>query len=80
MAGFECFGTIATNPNSNLEEASSRLNSENACYHSVKKLTSSSLKKYTDILTVILRVLYGWESVSVTVREKHRLRSLSTEC
>jgi hypothetical protein len=61
------------------EEIKSRLNSANACYHSVQSLLSSRLlsrnvkvKIYkTTILTV---VLYGCETWSLTLREEHRLR------
>jgi hypothetical protein len=40
---FKYFGTTLTNQNSIQEEAKSRLNSGNACYHSVQNLLSSSL-------------------------------------
>jgi hypothetical protein len=61
------------------EEIKSRLNSGNACYHSVQSLLSSRLlsrnvkvKIYkTTILTV---VLYGCEIWSFTLRDVHRLR------
>jgi hypothetical protein len=61
------------------EEIKSRLNSGNACYHSVRSLLSYRLlsrnvkvKIYrTIILTVIL---YGCETWSLTLREERRLR------
>jgi hypothetical protein len=52
------------------EEIKRRLNSGNACYHSVQNLLSSRIYK-TIILPV---VLYGCETWSLTLREEHRLR------
>jgi hypothetical protein len=62
-----------------IEEINSRLNSGNACCHSVQsllpsRLLSRNLKvkcKKTIILSV---VLYGCETWSLTLREEHRLR------
>jgi hypothetical protein len=61
------------------EEIKSRLNSRNACYHSVQSLLSSRLlsrnvkvKIYKTI--ILLFVLYGCETWSLTLREEHRLR------
>jgi hypothetical protein len=61
------------------EEIKSRLNSENACYHSVQSLLSSRLlsrnlkvKIYKTIILTL--VLYGCETWSLTLREQHRLR------
>jgi hypothetical protein len=56
-----------------------RLNSSNACYHSVLNLLSSSLLsknlKTRIHKTIILPVvLYGCETWSLTLREEHRLR------
>jgi hypothetical protein len=61
------------------EEIKSRLNSGNACYHSVQSLLSSSLLsrnvKVKIYKTIILPVvLYGCETWSVTLREENRLR------
>jgi hypothetical protein len=61
------------------EEIKSRLNSGNACYHSVQNLLSSSLLssnlKVKIHKTIILPVvLYGCENWSFTIREDHRLR------
>jgi hypothetical protein len=61
------------------EEIKRRLNSGNACYHSVQNLLSSRLlcknikiRIYkTNILPV---VMYGRETWSLTLREEHRLR------
>jgi hypothetical protein len=61
------------------EEINRRLNSGNACYHSVQSLLSSRLlsrninvKIYKTINRPL--VLYGCETWSVTLREEHRLR------
>jgi hypothetical protein len=53
--------------------------SENACYHSVQNLLSSCLlpRNVKDKIykTIILPfVLYGCETLSLTLREEHRLR------
>ena len=57
------------------------MRSENACYHSVQNLLSSSLlsknlkiKIYRTI--ILLFVLYGCETWSLTLREEHRLKVL----
>jgi hypothetical protein len=62
-----------------LEEIRRRLNSGNACYHSVQSLLSSRLLskilKIRIYKTIILPVvLYGCETWSLTLREEHRLR------
>jgi hypothetical protein len=72
-------GATVTNRNSIHEEIKSRLESGNACYHSVQNLLSSRLlSKNTKIRvyrTIILPViLYGCETWSVTLREERRLR------
>jgi hypothetical protein len=61
------------------EEIHSRLNSRNACYHSVRSLLSTHLLprnvKVKIYKTIILPVvLYGCETWSFTLREEHRLR------
>jgi hypothetical protein len=61
------------------EEIKRRLNSGNACYHSVQNLLSSRLlpKNITIRIykTITLPVvLYGCETWSLTLREEHRLR------
>ena len=43
VEGFRYLGTTLRNQNSIQEEIKSRLRSENACYHSVQNLLSSSL-------------------------------------
>ena len=54
------------------------LKSGNACCHSLQNLLSSSLLsekiKIKILRTIILRVLYGCETWSLTLREEHRLR------
>jgi hypothetical protein len=76
---FKYLGTTLTDQNCMQDEIKSRLNSGNACYHSVQSLLSSRLlsrnvkvKIYKTInLTV---VLYGCETWSLTLRERNRLR------
>jgi hypothetical protein len=61
------------------EEIKRRLNSDNACYHSVQNFLSSRLLsrniKIRMYKTIILPVvLYGHETWSLTLREEHRLK------
>jgi hypothetical protein len=61
------------------EEIKSRLNSGNACYHSVQNLLSFHLLsknlKIRIYKTIMLPVVqYGCETWSLTLREEHRLR------
>jgi hypothetical protein len=79
VSQFKYLGTTVTNQNLINEEIKRRLNSGNACYHSVQNLLSSrQLSKTVKIRickTIILPVvLYEWEILSLTVREEHRLR------
>jgi hypothetical protein len=72
-------GTTLTEQNWMHEEFKSRLNSGNACLHSVQSLLSSRLLsknvKFKICKTVILPVvLYGCETWSLTLREEHRVR------
>jgi hypothetical protein len=72
-------GSTLTDQNCIHKEIRSRLNSGNACYHAVQNLLSSRLlsrnEKIKIYKTIILPVvLYGSETLSVTLREKHRLR------
>jgi len=76
---FKYLGTILTNQNSIQAETKGRLNSGNACYHSVQNILSSSLLsknlKIKIYRTLILPVvLYGCETWSLTLREERRLR------
>jgi hypothetical protein len=72
-------GTSLTDQNCLHEEIKTRLNSGNACYHSVQRLLSSRLLSRNvkvDICKTIITpvVLYGCETWSLTLREEHRLR------
>jgi hypothetical protein len=63
------------------EEIKRRLNSVNACYHSVHNLLSFRLLsiniKIRIYKTIILSVvLYGYETLSLTLRDEQRLRVL----
>jgi hypothetical protein len=76
---FKYLGTTETNQNLVREEIKRRLNSSTVCYHSVQNLLSSRLLlknlKIRIYKTMILPVvLYGCETWSLTLREKHRLR------
>jgi hypothetical protein len=84
MAKFKYLGTTLTDQNSMHEEIKSRLNSGNACYHSVQSLLSSRLlsrnltvKIYATIILPI--VLYGCKTWSLTLREKHKLRGFENK-
>ena len=67
-------GTTLTYQNSLQEEIKSRMKLQNAGYHSVQDLFSSSLLS-KNINTIILPVvLHGCETLSLTLREEHRLR------
>jgi hypothetical protein len=61
------------------EEIKRRLNSGNACHHSVQKLLSSRLlSKNVNIriykTTILPLILYSCENWSPTLREEHSLR------
>jgi len=76
---FKYLGTTLTNQNSIQEEIKSRLESGNACYHSVQNLLSSSLRsknlKIKIYRTIILPVvLYECKTWSLILREERRLR------
>jgi hypothetical protein len=79
VAKFKYLRTTLTDQNFMHKESKCRLNSGNACCHSVQSLLSSRLlsrnvkvKIYKTI--VLLVVLYGCGTWSVTLREEHRLR------
>jgi hypothetical protein len=71
LSQFRYLGTTVTNQNLIQEESKRRLNSGNACYHSVQNLLSSRLlsknvkvRIYKTI--ILLVVLYGCETWSLT--------------
>jgi hypothetical protein len=77
VAKFRYLRTTLTDQNCMHEEIKSRLNSENACPHSVQSLLSFCLLsrslKVKIYKTIILQVLYGCETWSLALREEHRL-------
>jgi hypothetical protein len=79
VSQFKYFGMTVTNQNLIQEEIRKRSNSGNACYHSVQSLLSSRLlsrnvqiRIYNAIILPV--VLYGCETWSLTLRDKHRRR------
>jgi hypothetical protein len=79
VAEFKYPGAKLTAQNCMHEEIKSRRNSGNACYHYVHCLLSSrlfsgnlSVKIYKAIILPV--VLHGYETLSFTLREEHRLR------
>jgi hypothetical protein len=64
-------GTAVTNEKLIQNEIMRRLNSGNACCHSVQSLLSSH-RIYETL--IFLAVLYGCETWSLTLREEQRLR------
>jgi hypothetical protein len=78
VAQFTYLGMTVTNQNL-IQEGIKRLNSGNTAYHSVQKLFSSRvLSKDIKIRIcksiILLVVLYGCETWSPALCEKHRLR------
>ena len=75
---FKYLETTLTNQNSIQEDIKGRLKSGYACHHSVQNiLTFSLLSKNLKIKiykTIILLVVYGCETWSLTLREERRLR------
>jgi hypothetical protein len=79
VSQYNYLGTTVTNQNLIQEEIKRRLNSGNACYHSVQNLLLSRLLskdlKIGMYKTIMLPVvLYGCETWSLTLRKEHRLR------
>jgi hypothetical protein len=76
VSQFKYLGTTVTNQNLIQEEIKKRLNSGNACYHSIQNLLSSRLLsknfKIGIYKTLFLPVvLYRCETWSLTLREEH---------
>jgi hypothetical protein len=79
VSQFKYLGTTVTNQNLIQDKIKRRLNSGNACYHSVQNLLSSRLLsrnvKVRIYKTIILPVvLHGCKAWSLTVREEHKVR------
>jgi hypothetical protein len=79
VAKFKYMGMTLTNKNDIHDELKSRLNSGNPCYYSGQNLLSSHLiskdlkiKIYKTV--ILLTVLHGCKTWSVTLREEHRPR------
>jgi hypothetical protein len=85
VSQFKYLETTVTNQNLTQKEIKRRFNPGKACYHSVQNLLSSRLlsknlkiRIYKTI--ILLVVLYGCKTWSLTLREEHRLRVLGTGC
>jgi hypothetical protein len=79
VAKFRYFGTKLTDQNCMQEQIKCRLNSGNACYHSVQSILSSRLLsrnvKVKIYKTIILpAVLYWCETWFLILMDEHRLR------
>jgi hypothetical protein len=79
MSQFKYLETTVTNQNLIQEEYKRKLNSGNACYHSVQNLVYSRLLpknvKIGIYRIIVLSVIpYGCEIWSLILREEHRLR------
>jgi hypothetical protein len=78
VSQFKYLGTTVTNQNLIKEEIKRRLNSGNACYHSVQNLLSSQLQSknlkiriYNTLIFPVL--LYGCETWYLTLNGEHTL-------
>jgi hypothetical protein len=77
MAKFQHFGINVTNKNCICEEIKSRLNVGNACYHSLQSLilpSPNNIKVKVHKTIILPVILYGCETLSLTLREEHRLK------
>jgi hypothetical protein len=74
VAKFRYLGTKIANKNLIQEKISTRLNSSNACYHSVQKLFLFVCCIKTQKTIMLTVVLYGRETWSLTLGEAHWLR------
>jgi hypothetical protein len=76
VSQFKCSRTTVTNQNLIQEEIKRRLNSGNACYHSVQttRLLSKNVTVRIHKTLIFPVVLYRRESWSLTLGEEHRLR------
>jgi hypothetical protein len=84
VSQFKYVGKTVTNKYLIQKEIKRRLISGTDCYHSVQNLPSSRLlSKNVEIRihkTIILPLgLYGYEILSLTLRQEHRLRGYSAE-
>jgi hypothetical protein len=84
VAKFKYLGMTLTNKNDIHDEIKSRLNSGNAYYYSIQNLLSShliskNLKIIIHKIVILPIVLYGCETMSLTLSKEHRLR-VSEKC
>jgi hypothetical protein len=73
VAKLKYLGKTLTDENCMNEEIKYRLNSGNACYHSVHLLSRNVNVKICKTTTLSV-ILYGCKTWSLTLREEHRLR------
>jgi hypothetical protein len=78
VSQLKCLGMTVINQNLIQEEIKRRLNSGNTCYHSVQillcsRLLSKNLKIRIYKTIILPMVLYGFETLSLTLREEQRL-------
>ena len=79
MEKFKYLGVSVTSTNDIREEIKRRINMGHACYYSLEKIWSSrllckKLKVNTYKTIILLVLLYGCQTWSLTLREVHRLR------
>jgi hypothetical protein len=79
VAQLRYLGTTITNENLIQEEINRRLNSGNACYHSVQnflssRLRSKNIKVRIYKIVILSAILYGCATFCLTLRDTHRLR------